>query len=436
MKYVAFGLDLFCTVNELYWLYRWMNLLSDSDECGIDKKHNVLLDTMLIMVNLLIVLLFNQFTRTSPYTVVVMLCVNMVVAVCIKHYDPAETFALVGGYFFLLFLKGNIEIAIVGILGGQELINQTCNEMGFLRICMLLISGSLLFTGNYTAIRLFGTKFFSYYDKKYYSLVAFVGFIGCCFFGGVLIKNFFLELSLWWSAFLLLLLAFIFYLYRSIKGRELDMYKAYTEREKVLLNKYYQQAADSYQKKAKLYHDMNYHFRIIYNMLRENQTEHAIKYVEELGLQSQGSTIQYHTGIRVLDVILEDIGAQAADRNINFNVDIQMLPQDSIFRSSDICSLFSNLLDNAMNAAQTEISLKIRLVRGTMLLELLNDFLEEPEIRDGVFFTKKKDTENHGWGMRIVQDIVEKYEGDMNYEIGQNQFTIRINMKISHDTMT
>ena len=90
----------------------------------------------------------------------------------------------------------------------------------------------------------------------------------------------------------------------------------------------------------------------------------------------------------------------------------------SFMRTEDICSLFGNAIDNAVEAAAKEPVAERRIVmlhtasRGNMLsIHVENPCAVKPQFADGLPMTSKGDTDYHGFGMRSMRYVAEKYGG-------------------------
>lgn len=100
---------------------------------------------------------------------------------------------------------------------------------------------------------------------------------------------------------------------------------------------------------------------------------------------------------------------------------------------NDIVTILSNLLDNAIEAAK-QCDIGKRIVKIKMLYEdavlsiaVSNSYKAEPVLtEDGYIRTTKKDREEHGWGMRNVVAILEKYNAEyiIDYKNGEFVFSI------------
>lgn len=93
----------------------------------------------------------------------------------------------------------------------------------------------------------------------------------------------------------------------------------------------------------------------------------------------------------------------------------------SFMNKTDITSLYGNILDNAIEATKDEkgeyriIKLKTYLQNGLVLIQEEN-YCHKKIIfnKDGLPQSDKRDVTNHGFGIKSIRYIVEKYHGEMN----------------------
>ena len=113
-----------------------------------------------------------------------------------------------------------------------------------------------------------------------------------------------------------------------------------------------------------------------------------------------------------------------------YQVDLEeVLPIDDI----DLCSLFANTLDNAVEACEKiaerekrRISLKARCRNGHFSYEIVNSKENRVTEKNGNFETDKSDRLSHGIGLRNVRQIVRKYEGEMDVSYTEDTFSVTI----------
>ena len=199
-----------------------------------------------------------------------------------------------------------------------------------------------------------------------------------------------------------------------------------------LLAKSYQVAKESYESNARLYHDMGNHFSMIQSYLADGKVEEARTYLDRLGKDRAAYSVERFTGIEAVDYILSQKAAFARQQNVETSIHAEY-PKDCKIDPVDLCTILTNLLDNAMEAcgklpeASAKIlSVTIRRINQFIIIQIANSCIEEPVISKGNFKTSKTDKRHHGWGMKNVRLAVEKYHGTMEHEYNKNMFTVSI----------
>ena len=199
-----------------------------------------------------------------------------------------------------------------------------------------------------------------------------------------------------------------------------------------LLAKNYQVAKESYESNARLYHDMGNHFSMIQSYLADGKVEEARAYLDRLGKDRAAYSVERFTGIEAVDYILSQKAELARQQNIETSIHAEY-PKDCKIDPVDLCTILTNLLDNAMEACRKLpeasakiLSVTIRRINQFIIIQIANSCIEEPIISKGNFKTSKTDKRHHGWGMKNVRLAVEKYYGTMEHEYNKNMFTVSI----------
>ena len=199
-----------------------------------------------------------------------------------------------------------------------------------------------------------------------------------------------------------------------------------------LLAKNYQAAKESYECNARLYHDMENHFSMIKSYLADGKIEEAKEYLDKLGKDRGAYPVERFTGIEAVDYILSQKAELARKRNVETSIHAEY-PKDCKIDPVDLCTILTNLLDNAVEACEKlpEASAKrmfvtIRRINRFIIIEIANSCMEEPVISKGIFMSSKTDRRRHGWGMKNVKSAVEKYHGTMEYEYSEHIFTVSV----------
>lgn len=184
---------------------------------------------------------------------------------------------------------------------------------------------------------------------------------------------------------------------------------------------------ENLEKSRKLVHDMKNHFIVLKDYEMAGDLEKLGQYLNEISDDLWMEKTRSWTGNRILDVVLNHKKMVAEQKGITF--EIEAIPLNEKFLTdSECCSLFGNLLDNAIEAcAQIEdrdawITVSIRKQKELLFIEVANTANQAPEEKHGKFATTKEDKELHGIGGQNVQQIVEKYDGDIVYRFQKGIF--------------
>ena len=115
-----------------------------------------------------------------------------------------------------------------------------------------------------------------------------------------------------------------------------------------------------------------------------------------------------------------------SDVKINWKGDI---PINLCLSSMDLCTIFSNLISNAFEAAcqadKKEVDVSIKVIETKLLIVVSNYTKEKPDIIDGKIKSSKKE-KNHGYGIKNIKKCVENNEGDFNITFVDNIFTAEV----------
>ena len=210
------------------------------------------------------------------------------------------------------------------------------------------------------------------------------------------------------------------------------------EREKLqqiklsMMEENYEQMIRMYKEKSVLIHDEKNHFQTIRELLYQDEKQKAIDYAEKIAGELERSGSRVWSGHPMLDLILntkiDEAKKHLIDMDIKFD-DMSELSVDEI----DICALIANLMDNAIEA-----NLKLewpddRWIKfygerkgDFWIINSSNPTIDKVKIEDGKPVTSKKDKEVHGFGTESIRRVLDKYMGDMNYQIEDKRFAVTL----------
>ena len=178
-------------------------------------------------------------------------------------------------------------------------------------------------------------------------------------------------------------------------------------------------------------HDIKHHLLILREYGQERKWDMLMSYLNELSDDILVQKKAMWTQVGILDTLLEQKKAKAESKGIAFRIQadrIVGLP----FSDLEICTLFSNLLDNAIEACEKIegnrrwIEIQITRKSGMLYLTISNSIKDRPSEQEGKLITNKQNHQLHGYGIKSVQKIVRKYEGDFSYQIRESEFIVTI----------
>lgn len=181
-------------------------------------------------------------------------------------------------------------------------------------------------------------------------------------------------------------------------------------------------------------HDMKNHMQSLLYLAKEERYEELRKYLEDLSLSMEQIDMELHCGNSLADAICNEKNQLAVLKGISFEIEGRM-PENTKIEPVDICTIFSNALDNAIEALENEaiqkrwIKLEISCQGEILFLRFTNPVLST-QIENFKGNTTKTDRINHGFGLQNIRLSAEKYHGEINTAIstenGSSIFALEI----------
>lgn len=176
--------------------------------------------------------------------------------------------------------------------------------------------------------------------------------------------------------------------------------------------------------------------------MKAHDLKHYIQRVRELSgsgeelREMEDAVRQYETTVRcgnsTLDVLLTDKLYQCNSNQIDFSMMVQGA-ELGFMSSTDIVSLFSNALENAIecelrveDAGKRCIALTVSRKGGFVCIHVENYCEERLELRDGLPVTTKADKGFHGFGVKSMRYVAEKYGGSIQAGTRKDMFVLNI----------
>ncbi len=181
----------------------------------------------------------------------------------------------------------------------------------------------------------------------------------------------------------------------------------------------------------KFRHDIKNHFICIQSLFMNGKAEEAQSYFESLQQSYSFEKKMVFSGNDIIDAILHHELPHHCHEDVRVTV-FGSLPKITTVSSIDLCTLFSNLLSNAITSANQCVDLldthiTIQFSGGEKYFSILisNSILSQDPV------TKvRTDDRNHGHGMHKVKTVLEKYNGTITRNIEPHTITVTIYLPI------
>lgn len=179
----------------------------------------------------------------------------------------------------------------------------------------------------------------------------------------------------------------------------------------------------------KFRHDLRSHMELISHLAKSREYDKIDEYIEQMHerIDTFGNVITVHNSI--VDAIINQYYARAEQNGITMEVKGRF-PLDCNIDTYDLCTIFSNVLSNALEAArETEekyIFVECGYTDKSIIIIVKNSFDVQTKNGNAQWRTRKGNTDYHGYGLENIQDSVERYNGVFDIETDDNMFTVKI----------
>lgn len=337
--------------------------------------------------------------------------------------------------YTLLFYQGKVrlkflicEVPFIILISLEQIgvmVTRLANELIFLthpRFLVIYLFRRIILK----LVLLFAVKFLlkcsiydNYYElKKYWSILGIL-----CFFEYIILRvtprhRFDIEtttLHLVISVFCFLMPMLFYYVVYLMGTNFKNLQMAISQKNYIdAQEQYMTQLMTMQESLQKFKHDYKAHLFCIDHLLLEKNYEEAHVYLETIhNMEKNYDYFRSYSSDNRINVLLNQMRISAERNDIHFTVTATNVTIEKI-TLYDLNMILSNLYSNAAEAAlhtkEKKIHLSMEKNRAYLQIIIQNSVTENP-LKDNPSFlkTSKKDKEMHGFGMKIIRSVVEKY---------------------------
>lgn len=174
---------------------------------------------------------------------------------------------------------------------------------------------------------------------------------------------------------------------------------------------------------AKIRHDLNNQLATIQQLLLQEQQDYATKLLEGMESSIQQSTGRIYCNNSLVNIILNDKQRTFFDESISFLSDIS-LPEETFVNAQQLCSVFSNVLQLAIQYLQGNVNTKKQVVLlTTTTSEMIQVVCEVSGIVSHNSFQEIRYEE------KVLQEIAAQYSGKLQINNAEEKITIELTLQ-------
>ncbi|MCM1508375.1 MAG: GHKL domain-containing protein [Ruminococcus flavefaciens] len=400
---------------------------------GRSRKCTLLCFFLILMSDVFITTLLNSFILFEGALGFIRIIVNFIIIFLLMQdtlFEKIMTSVLIDASMLIISLLSlNTLSAIFSIS-----INELASENGFVRLINLFATKFIFFIFTRIMIQL---KRRDTYSLSFLEWIALSVVFIIAVFVEMLIFNVTLKYDISTNNLsfvavgigLALINVFVYVLMVNISRKNVERTELIID--KMQLEMYRNQLAEAekqYNNMRNIRHDMKNHLQCMLELLKKNETEKTKEYLNDMLENKLNSVRQYiNTGNRVVDIIANTKLSLCQNENIKTVVDASKFELN--IDDVDICIVFGNLFDNAIEASRKLDSDKLIIFEVSQKKSYVNiiikNLIENSILQNNPELSTSK-TGMHGIGLKSVKQVVGYYGGMMEFYEQDNFFIVDV----------
>ena len=172
-------------------------------------------------------------------------------------------------------------------------------------------------------------------------------------------------------------------------------------------------------------HDMKNHLLVIRDLAESGRKDELLSYIDSIIEKTDSAKAPYRSGNDIADMIIADKVSKADKRGLNISIsgDLSGLKTEP----SDLVTILSNLLDNAIEAVSrlygqdltaSEKTIELEFKKNANFLVIVQKNISLNDVSPGRIISSKN-SPDHGFGIYNIKKTVSKYGGE--YDISSQE---------------
>lgn len=178
-------------------------------------------------------------------------------------------------------------------------------------------------------------------------------------------------------------------------------------------------------------HDMRHHLTLLQAMAAEGDLARITEYLRAARSDLDSFTPTRYCENETANLMLSSFEGKARQAGVTLSVDAR-LPADLPLSDTELCSLLSNSLENAVTAASRvpppvnrTVTVQAAVYQEKLLLSVENPYIGQVVLQDGLPRTTQGGT-GHGYGTRSIAAIAEHHGGQALFSAHDGVFALKV----------
>jgi len=242
------------------------------------------------------------------------------------------------------------------------------------------------------------------------------------------------TLAMWFiigTALLLLTNVIVFMVYELTRRMHIKYTQLQLEKMRgKISSEYYELLMEKHKAYKILIHDIKRHLQTIQEMAAETGPQEIQKYTTALCGEFGLTDVITYSGNKYVDVIIHRYVQVCKANGFSLETDVRGVSLD-FMDDMDITALLDNLLENAVEAVAQATEKQIILSfyeqnDSYVVIKAQNSCDQAPRTKNGKILSSKKDKHAHGIGLKSIQRIADKYNGNVAWRYYEETATFEM----------
>ena len=324
-------------VGLFYWL---------ADKTFREERKNVRIyrDYILSVILAVVILGLNNIVLYSSFTLFFWMLFGSVSAMALYRVSYIKLLSLTVLYTLCFcstdMLASNLYLSV----GNHFNINgDTIMTFSLQRIGLVVWAKSVMIVFVVSLRKLIIPLIRSEHEKRVL-LISLIAFLLFLYYRKPAQSSFSVEISIIFGLLVLLCSLGIYVGYKYLENQNEKMQSRIAKIQNELLQENYQAVSHLYESNARLYHDLNNHLDILYQLLVSKRMDEAKEYISQIGEPMKEMVQKRFTGNDIIDVIISCKKQKAEQLGMKTDIDAEF-PVNTGIQPSDVCTVLGNLLD-------------------------------------------------------------------------------------------